>query len=158
MRLETATESHVLEIMGWFPDLESCRRWGGPDLRFPFTEATFKHDVRWREVPSFALVAADNELLGFGQYYLRLGRCHLARLVIAPARRGRRLGALLIAELCRRGCLELGVSACSLFVMADNAPAIRLYTRMGFVPQPYPEPLPFEGTLYLVAAADKLRV
>jgi len=50
------------------------------------------------------------------------------------------------------------VAACSLFVMADNAPAIQLYTRMGFVPEPCPEPLPFEGTLYLVADADKLRV
>jgi hypothetical protein len=78
-----ASREHVLQMMHWFPNRESCIVWGGQVFRFPFTAETFLADCRWSELPSYALIKRSGELCGFGQYYLRAGRCHLARLAIA---------------------------------------------------------------------------
>ncbi len=149
LQLAPATPAQLLEIMRWFPNRESCQVWGGPQFRFPFTAETFSADCRLRELPSFALLDASGLLCGFGQYYLRAGRCHLARLVIAPAQRGRGFGTRLIELLSDAGRAALGVSQCSLFVSAANAPALALYQRLGFVCAEHPGGgLP--GTHYLV--------
>lgn len=138
--------------MSWFPDPASCRQWGGPGFRFPFTAQTFRDDARLDSLPSWSLIGADGALCGFGQYYLRLGRCHLARLAIAPAMRGRGLGSTLIRELCERGRSELGADTFSLFVLPDNERASRLYRRLGFSSVAYPEPDPvFAGCIYMIA-------
>ena len=159
MKLVPARETDILELMSWFPDQRSCFVWGGPGFRYPFTEATFREDMRQNDMSSHSLVGDDGKLLGFGQYYLRSGRCHLARLVISPNHRGRGLGAIIIREISRLGCGELRVSHCSLFVLADNAPAIRLYSRLGFVPAPFPEGAPpLEGGVYMFVAVEEMAV
>ena len=109
------------------------------------------------ELPSFSLIGDDRELLGFGQYYLRVGRCHLARLVISPPHRGQGLGAVLVLGLCRRGCKNLGVQECSLFVLPDKAPALNLYRRLGFAEAPYPGELPRDCVYMMVSLYEVLR-
>ena len=107
--------------------------------------------------PATALVGAAlvGSLGAFGQYYRRLGRCHLARLAVAPALRGRGIGTTLVRELCRLGAADLGVDAYSLFVLPGNARAERLYRRLGFSAVPYPEPAAeFDGCTYMVASQD----
>jgi ribosomal protein S18 acetylase RimI-like enzyme len=152
LTLEPFEGGQLPELMRWFPDRQSCQTWGGPDFRFPFTEATFRADARLGELPCFALVDDDGRLAGFGQYYLRLGRCHLGRLAIAPGRRGRGLGTTLVHELGRRGQAALGVSGLSLFVLPGNERALRLYRRLGFCEATYPEPLPgMEGCVYMIS-------
>ena len=150
--LGQATPAHTLEMMSWFPSLESCRVWGGPEFRFPFTAESFRADCHL-ELPSSALLDAGGTLCGFGQYYLRAGRCHLARLVIAPTHRGRGLGTRLIELLAHAGQVALGVNQCSLFVSAANTAALALYQRLGFTPAQYPGdpglPLP-AGCYYMV--------
>lgn len=126
--------------MRWFPDGASVRQWGGPDFRFPFTEETFRKDVRLDDVPAWEIVSTDGALLAFGRYYLRLGRCHLAFLAVAPAMRGRRVGLKLVEELCAEGARNLSFDEYSLFVWQDNAVAVALYRKLGFVEMPYPEP------------------
>lgn len=156
MKLQAATEAHLRELMTWFPDRASCRIWGGPDFRHPFTEETFRQDAHWDDIPSYALVDAEGELVAFGQFYLRAGRCNLSRLVVSPGRRRRGLGRVLIQRLAELGCRELSVNECSLFVMADNAPAVNLYRKLGFRSQPYPEAdLDLEGALYMVSERVK---
>ncbi|MBS0366027.1 MAG: GNAT family N-acetyltransferase [Proteobacteria bacterium] len=156
LRLQSFEGSQLSELMSWFPDQHSCQRWGGPEFRFPFTEATFREDAKLNSLPTYALVQ-ERALIGFGQYYLRLGRCHLGRLAIAPALRGRGLGASLVQELCLKGKAQLGVDSFSLFVLPSNERAFRLYQRLGFSAVPYPEPLPGpEGILYMVAARLEL--
>ena len=146
------------ELMSWFPDALSCGVWAGPQFRFPFSEATFREDSRIGHLSSWSLPAADSSLGAFGQYYLRLGRCHLARLAVAPALRGQGIGGTLIRELCDRGCQELGTDSCSLFVLAGNAPALQLYRRLGFMEVTYPEPTSMvNGILYMVATLERLR-
>lgn len=156
-RLIPFADSHLPELMGWFPDRRSCAAWGGPRFRFPFTAATFREDLQLPEMASRGLVDESGELLGFGQFYLRTGRCHLARLAIRPEARRGGLGSALVGELCRVGRERLGVEQCSLFVLADNAPALALYRKMGFVPEPYPGDdmdLDSGSMLYMVTQAD----
>lgn len=157
VKLVRATDDHVWEIMRWFPDQRSCRIWGGPEFRFPFTKTTFLEDTHSRELPSYVLVEPDDRLLGFGQYYLRVGRCHLGRLVVSPEYRGEGLGRRLIGDLVEVGARHLGVVECSLFVATDNTSAIRLYRKLGFVETQYPEDDPGATSfVYMVAPTIKL--
>ena len=153
LRLASFEESHLPALMSWFTDEESCRVWGGPDFHFPFTEESFRESAKLDAWRSWSLLRPDGGLVGFGQYYERLGRCHLSRLVIAPAERRRGLGETLVRGLCARGREELGVETVSLFVLEDNEHATRLYRRLGFRITPYPEPSPkLVGALYMVAS------
>lgn len=152
--LQRFDESRLPELMGWFPDRASCQTWGGPGFRHPFTADTFREDAKLDSLPSLALMMPDGSLGAFGQYYRRLGRCHLSRLAVAPALRGRGIGTTLVRELCRLGAADLGVDTFSLFVLPGNERAERLYRRLGFAPMPYPEPAPeFDGCTYMVAPA-----
>jgi ribosomal protein S18 acetylase RimI-like enzyme len=135
-----ATEAHASQIMAWFPDEHSCRVWGGPAFRFPFTLETFVADSKLAEAPSYVLIRDPAELCAFGQFYLRAGRCHLARLAVAPAERGRGIGTELIRMLVQEGTRSLGVTESSLFVHITNTSALALYQRLGFACAAYPEP------------------
>jgi predicted GNAT superfamily acetyltransferase len=152
LSLQPFSESQLAELMTWFPDRTSCQTWGGPGFRHPFTAETFRDDARLDSLPSWAMITPDGTLAAFGQYYPRLGRCHLSRLAVAPALRGHGIGTSLVRELCRQGGAELGVGSYSLFVLPGNEPAERLYRRLGFSAVPYPEPEPqFEACTYMVA-------
>jgi ribosomal protein S18 acetylase RimI-like enzyme len=152
VRLQSFKGAQLLELMSWFPDKKSCQTWGGPDFRFPYTETTFQADAKLEILPTRALVQDDGAFIGFGQYYLRAGRCHLGRLAIAPRLRGRGLGSTLVHKLCEEGSGELGVESYSLFVLPDNENALRLYRRLGFAVVPYPESLHgVENHIYMVA-------
>jgi ribosomal protein S18 acetylase RimI-like enzyme len=94
-------------------------------------------------------VDAADTALAFGQYYERLGCCHLGRLVVAPEQRGKGIGELLVTELIARGTLALGIARCSLFVLDYNTRARNLYRKLGFVEAQYPERLPLPDCLYL---------
>lgn len=152
LRLVPTPETHLATLMTWFATLRGCREWGGPSFRFPFDADTFREDTRYPELPSYSLIQVDDgRMLGFGQYYRRADRCHLARLAIAPAHRGRRFGVELVTGLVRIGCDQLGVAGCSLFVLTDNTPAHRLYERLGFAAAPWPEDAePLAGCIHMV--------
>jgi hypothetical protein len=53
--------------MSWFPDQQACAQWGGPAMRFPFTEERFLEDIHWGKMPSYSAVSDEFGLLGFGQ-------------------------------------------------------------------------------------------
>jgi ribosomal protein S18 acetylase RimI-like enzyme len=138
MDIVATRPEHLDTLKSWFPDKQSLRQWGGPLFRHPFRDATFLEDMRWREVPAYSLLEEESKLGGFGQYYDREGRCHLARLVIDPAQRGKGLGRYFIRGLMQIGMSDLGTDECSLFVMRSNRDAIRCYASLGFVRAAYP--------------------
>jgi ribosomal protein S18 acetylase RimI-like enzyme len=151
VQLIEVAKAHVPQIMTWFPTEHSCRVWGGPEFRFPFTPETFLADSKLTSLPSYALIGEKAELCGFGQFYLRVGRCHLSRLAVAPAHRGRGLGTQLIEMLLREGKKTLGVTQSSLFVHGTNTSAMTVYERLGFARAPYPEPdLDLPNTYYMI--------
>lgn len=152
MKLARFDGSHLTELMTWFTDITSLQTWGGPQFRFPFTEASFREDLNLQSLPTWALVQDDGALAAFGQCYLRAGRCHFGRLAVSPRLRGRGHGTTLIRGLARWGTAEFGVESMSLFVIASNLRAIALYRRLGFSEAPYPEPSPATDCfIYMVA-------
>jgi ribosomal protein S18 acetylase RimI-like enzyme len=157
MQLRAATKDDLVAMMGWFPDGHSCRIWGGPEFRYPFSERSFQEDSRFEVLPSY-VHASERTLIGFGQYYLRAGRCHVSRLAVSPALRGQGWGSRLLLALAELGSAALRAEQCSLFVAADNSRAARLYKRLGFEETPYPGSEPaLRGSLYLVAETRCIR-
>jgi ribosomal protein S18 acetylase RimI-like enzyme len=142
MKFQRFDPAQVPELMGWFTDEAQLRFWGGPDIRFPFTAATFREDSRVDSIDSFALVSEGGSLAAFGQCYLRVGRCHFGRVGVSPRWRGQGHGTRLFSEMADWGVAEFGPREFSLFVDKANTDARRLYLRLGFQEAPYPEAMP----------------
>ena len=134
MKFQRFDPAQVAELMAWFADEESLRIWAGPDFRFPFTAATFREDSKVDSIDSFSLVAGSGSMAAFGQCYLRAGRCHFGRVVVAPSRRSQGLGTRLLRDMAAWGRDEFGPRELSLFVSKTNPLAQRLYARLGFRP------------------------
>jgi ribosomal protein S18 acetylase RimI-like enzyme len=155
--LVTASRDDLKKMMAWFPSKPEAVAWGGTALRFPCTEDTFLIDTKFAELPSLALIDQSGELLGFGQYYAREGRCHLGRLAVDPRRRGSGHGSTLVLLLAQLGLERLGFEECSLFVFESNERAARLYERLGFDHAQYPISGQLQpGTRYMVARGSRL--
>lgn len=135
--------------MSWFNDEQALFSWAGPGFGYPFDDASFTADLHLDELSSFALTSDTSELLAFGQFYARLGKCHMARLVVSPHHRGQGLAAELLRLLCERGSRELGTEGFSLFVLEDNAAAIAAYRKFGFEIARYPETMPADNCVYM---------
>ncbi|NVK22305.1 MAG: GNAT family N-acetyltransferase [Kangiellaceae bacterium] len=150
----TAQDKHLLQIMSWFPNERSVVMWGGPNIRFPFTEQTFKEDIKLKDIATYTIVDESENPLAFGQIYPRLGRCHLGRLAVNPDNRRQGLGQRLIASLCEIGNQTLNTQGYSLFVLSDNNSALNLYQKLGFRQAEYPKPLTLDNCLYLIKDED----
>lgn len=149
--LRAATIEDLRILMDWFHDAAGTAQWGGPDFRFPFDSESFQADCHWPEMPSYVLADADGRMIGFGQFYLKLGRVHLARLAVAPGAQGRGHGKRLVEALCAVGRAELGGDEASLYVLESNAPARACYRAVGFVDSPeMPDPDMPPDTLFMI--------
>jgi ribosomal protein S18 acetylase RimI-like enzyme len=152
MKTETAQLEHAREIMAWFPDKESVIRWGSPYMRYPLQEETFFEDIYWDRISARVTLGEDGRLLGFGQFYPKLGRCHLARLLINPDFRGRGLGEKFVAGLMKHGSEQLDTEEFSLYVMTANKPAYNCYRNLGFNLAQYPHNDPhLENCVFMTA-------
>jgi ribosomal protein S18 acetylase RimI-like enzyme len=149
VHFDLATDADLQQVLGWFATARDLLYWGGPELTFPPELNRFKLQSKYHKSHSHVL-RLDHEVVAFGQYYNRLDRCHLGRLVVSPRHRGQRLGEQLIEQLLRHGQSQLNLAEASLFVLNDNRPAMRLYRRMGFVERPYPKPIPLPNCIYMI--------
>ncbi|WDD99301.1 GNAT family N-acetyltransferase [Thalassomonas actiniarum] len=150
MKLVEPQQEHLLKIMSWFSSEQELNLWSGPNFRYPYNLSSFTEDLKLDQLHSFSLVTAENEFCAFGQYYLRLGKCHLGRLIVNPESRGQGIASQLMHRLCDAGLAQLKVKACSLFVLADNEKAIKAYEKFGFAFTDYPEEITLENCLYMV--------
>lgn len=157
MRLTQPTDDHCIELMSWFSSEAELGVWFGPGVRYPFGLISFQHDIKLDSLKSFSLISSAQDLLAFGQYCLRFGRCRLVRLVVNPCLRGQGIVANLVAELSALGNADLNTNACSLCVVSDNQSAIRGYLKIGFTRADYPGELPMENCLYMVNASVNAR-
>jgi len=139
MKLVYPTNSQIQTLMTWFKDKQQFNDWAGPKAHYPFTPESFAQDLQIYTLKSFAMVDKDDVLIGFGQYYLRHHRCHLARLVISPDQRGKGLIVPLIQHLQHDAKASLGTTQSSLFVYQHNQAAIKAYQRLGFEVAQYPD-------------------
>ncbi|MFT6735853.1 MAG: ribosomal protein S18 acetylase RimI-like enzyme [Polaribacter sp.] len=150
MRLTQPSNLNFIELMSWFSTEEELSVWSGPDFRYPFDLSSFKRDLKLDSLKSFSLISTEGNLLAFGQYYLRLGRCHLGRLVVNPNLRGQGISSHLIQKLSVLGKSDLNTDSCSLFVLGHNKSAIQAYTKLGFSMTIYPDELPLDNCFYMV--------
>lgn len=149
-RLIAPTSQHLLEIMTWFNSEQELRLWAGPSLAYPFDQTTFERDLNLDSLASFSLISRADDLLGFGQCYLRVDRCHLGRLVVSPKFRGKNVAASLIQLLINFGLQKFDAIESSLFVYSDNQAAIKAYLKCGFKFLDYPEKMPMDNCRYMV--------
>ena len=151
MLLVKPSDNHIQALMSWFTNEKELADWSGPNFRFPYDFSSFSEDLKLNTFCSFALLSSDkNDVLAFGQYYQRIGRCHLARLIVNPTFRGQGIAAQLIQKIIKTGSKELNVIECSLFVFNHNKQAIKAYVKQGFSVVDYPEKLALDNCLYMV--------
>jgi len=150
MKLINPTKNHLNEMMNWFSCEQDLIDWSGPNFRYPFTLSSFVDDLKLNTLKSFSLVNNESEFLAFGQYYQRLGKCHLGRLIVNPNFRGQGVVSELINKICKLGRNELALTECSLFVLQHNDSAIKAYKKFGFSTSNYPDKIPLENCLYMV--------
>ncbi len=149
-RLLPVSKTDIRPMMGWFEDKQALLQWSGPDFAYPFTEASFYRDLKLQKCASYGLISDVGELVAFGQFYRRLNRCHLGRLVVSPVFRGQGVAQQLIESLTAIGCDQLGVNQVSLFVLSNNSAAISAYEKAGFEITPYPEQMPLDDCFYMI--------
>lgn len=148
--LRSAVEGDIPELMNWFGSKSELDIWAGPGISFPFDRQSFSEGLKLFELNSYVLSDHNGAFLGFGQFYLRLARCHLGRLVINPKHRGQGLSQILISKLIEKGSTVLNTKSVSLFVLDHNVVAINSYSKLGFEFQSYPEALPLDNCSYMV--------
>jgi len=134
-------------IASWIPDAEQCARWGGPYIPFPFSAselprliASAPAIVPGETLASFSLIDDSDEsspALAFGQLVRQdCTTFRLARMIVASGRRSSGLGAELCRLLIEEARAVAEAESVTLFVFRDNAPAVRLYSKLGFVEAP----------------------
>lgn len=146
--LRASTTEDLVKAASWMRSVEDCQLWAGARLSFPVDAATVPTALEFDVAESWGLYQ-DGSLLALGQIVPKSDdRRHLARLIVAPNRRGSGIGRALAAHLLRIA-LESGARAVSLNVDPANAPAISLYTSLGFSESPRPEDEAMSTSLYL---------
>lgn len=151
MKLVKPTQYHLSELMSWFANENELVSWGGPLFNYPFSAESFQQDLTLNDLSSYSLVCDDDKtLLAFGQFYPRLNKCHLGRLIVNPEHRGKGIVSTLVTQLIEIGQREFKTLSASLFVYDYNKSAIQSYQKLGFEFIEYPEPQAIEHCLYMV--------
>jgi len=147
--LRPATLSDLQVVLSWVGSPRECQLWAGARVRYPIELKALAASIDFAHQGGFVLPQGE-EAVAFGQIVMKASRrAHLARLIVAPAHRGRGLGKSLVRELLERAH-GAGSRLASLNVDPANAVAIGLYAKLGFTdaPRPADEPDPF-GSRYL---------
>lgn len=150
LSLRPAEQADVSSLMTWFTSQSELEIWAGPGITYPFDEQSFAKGLKLTSLKSYVLTDSHGAFLGFGQYYLRLNRCHLGRLVINPSFRGKGLSQQLVQQLIKQGTTDLKTPTVSLFVLDHNEVAINSYKKLGFKFETYPETVPLDNCSYMV--------
>lgn len=117
-------------VAGWAGSVEEAQWWCSRDEVTPETVAGWAAEP---DVEAYGLVQAG-ELVGYGELWLDDDEVELARLIVAPAHRGRGVGRRLVGELTAQA--RRRQPAVFMRVHPDNAPALRCYAAAGYRPVP----------------------
>ncbi len=153
MNFRPATMSDLETIIEWIPDADSCLRWAGPKVQFPLTLKQLAQAIEFDTVRSYTLEDTD-ATLAFGQIRVFADtRGHLSRIIVNPATRGRGIGRLFGEHLINEA-KKLNFRPITLHVVTDNAIAIHVYEKLGFmIPNPQPEGIR-DGIFYMELAGS----
>ncbi|WP_338291443.1 GNAT family N-acetyltransferase [Planctobacterium marinum] len=126
-------------------------------MKFDVSSDEFAQQIKLSELASYVLCEGD-EVLAFGQFYVRLGRHHFGRLAVSPKHRGKRLAYQLLSLLAQQATNVQTANGYSLFVLSDNKPAIQTYQNCGFEFAAYPQEKPGGLTDCLYMTAETLHI
>jgi RimJ/RimL family protein N-acetyltransferase len=121
-------------LIGWIASAEELERFAGPTLAWPLTAdqlEALRADPRVHAWTAYTDPVARAAVGHVEVVRVAAGTGRLARVLLAPARRGEGLGAPHVAAATAYAA-ALGMTRLELNVFADNAAAIRAYRRLGF--------------------------
>ena len=130
--LEEFRRADAAAVLGWVKTPEEAEQWAS--LSYPQLRPSIFDEWHAAEGVLPFIGRSEGELCAYGEIWEdpEEDEAELARVIVAPARRGSGLGrafvSLLAAEAARRGWRDIWVR-----VVPENAPAIACYRRAGFV-------------------------
>ena len=151
-----AERADLAAVAAWIGSAHDAALWAGERVGFPVALETLADAIEWEASERWA-VTSDGALVAFGQLVPKPdGRRHLARLIVAPDRRGDGLGRLIASHLVDRAVAS-GAAALSLNVQADNPAAIALYGSLGFESAERPPGEPPSDALFMLRTVRPMR-
>lgn len=141
IRLERFAPVHFDIVATWFPDAAALAQWGGSGLAFPLDRvqlalmAAEEATIPPRRLCRVGIL--DGAIIGHAQLALDHvnGIARLGRVAIAPQRRGEGLAVPFLDAMIDLAFSMPDIERLELFVYTFNAPALRTYARLGFVPE-----------------------
>ena len=131
MKLRKAKKTDLETIISWIPDEITCRRWAGPNVRFPLNIENLLKDISFSDNDAYCLKYSES-IIAFGQVLAKEnGYLHLARIIVDPSKRAMGYGRMLCNELLKMAA-RIGYHKLSLNVYRDNTVALKLYESLGF--------------------------
>jgi len=120
-------------VASWPRSAEEVVMWCGKQ-EFPLPVETVDAWQHSEEVRAYLLIA-DDVPIGYGELWLdaQEDEVELARIILAPAARGRGVGRALVLSLLSEA-VKIGWSDIFMRVHPDNTVALRCYRGAGFVP------------------------
>lgn len=133
IELRPTEKADYATIATWIKDADSCARWAGPLVHFPFSAGKLPELLSVTGGSSYCLSSGDGSCIGFGQFWVvKQGAVHLGRIIISPEVRGTGAGRLLCEKLIAEAVKVTGATTVTLRVYRDNKAAISLYFSLGF--------------------------
>lgn len=99
----------------------------------PWTRDMYERDLANRDVSHIVVARTpDGRAVGFCSYWIVLDELHINNLAVLPGDRRRGVGSRLVEHVLTEASRR-GAGRATLEVRRSNEPAIRLYTRWGFL-------------------------
>ena len=119
-------------LISWVRTPEELLTFAGPELRWPMDRAQLAA-IRARAASTAWTAVLEGERVGHIELLLtsRRGRGHIARVIIAPARRRSGLGRQMLLAVLDQARAR-GLNQLTLNVRRQNRAAIELYSELGF--------------------------
>ena len=99
----------------------------------PWTHGMYRHELE-TSCSHLHVGLLGDELVAYAGFWLVLDEAHITRVTVAEEHRGRGYGRQVVEYLLARA-FALGAVLARLEVREGNTAAIRLYDRMGFIPE-----------------------
>ncbi len=129
-RRERFRSAYAAEVLGWVASSTEARMWASLD-GIPTDPTVFE---RWTADPDVEawVYADDGGPIAYGEVWRDGAEAELARILVAPNRRGAGVGRAFARSLAER-CAELGLAPVWVRVHPQNEAAQAAYRAAGFV-------------------------
>jgi len=114
-------------------DVAAVQRIEHDSFRAPWPADAFRQELASNRLARYLVVEDGDEVVGYAGLWLMVDEAHVTTFAVAPGRRRRGIGEVLLAELVSLA-RRIGASVATLEVRVSNMPARRLYEKYGFMP------------------------